>query len=121
MKNKIILLSNICFLLTAHLCLAAEEAWPPIPPDKKENKINILGVVQYVPLEGGFYGLTDTQGKRFMLLDLAKDFQQDGLRVRITGSIANNRMGLHNWGEYLQIYAITPTSCLEIYPITDDN
>jgi len=48
------------------------------------------GTLSYHDLEGGFWGLTDTDGDRYVLLDgLPDGLKKDGVRVEATVEVAH--------------------------------
>ncbi|WP_371374504.1 hypothetical protein [Thalassotalea aquiviva] len=56
------------------------------------------GTIKFINLEGGFYGLMSNTGEKFLLLNLAKEFQQDGAKVKILGRVDNSIMTIYQWG-----------------------
>ncbi len=48
------------------------------------NDITSMGTVQYIDLEGGFYGIIADDGTRYYPLNLPEEFAQDGARVTFT-------------------------------------
>ena len=64
------------------------------------------GTVQYVDLEGGFYGIVTDDGHRWDPTNLSDEFKVDGLRVRVRATPATGRMGTHMWGTIVEIEEI---------------
>jgi len=81
---------------------------------KASQPVEFVGTIHFIALEGGFFGVIDTRGNQYVPLELAQSLQQDGLRVRIKGEVSKQTWGIHNWGQYLRINSIIPTSCLDL-------
>lgn len=63
------------------------------------------GRVQFLNLEGGFYGIILDSGKKILPMNMKKEFAQHGAIVRIKGKV-KNVMTIQQWG--------TPFSITEI-------
>lgn len=70
------------------------------------------GRVQFLNLEGGFYGIITDSGKKILPMNMAKEFAQNGAIVRIKGKV-KNVMTIQQWG--------TPFTITEIELITPGN
>jgi hypothetical protein len=70
------------------------------------------GRVQFLNLEGGFYGIITDSGNKILPMNLAKEFAQNGAVVRIKGKV-KNVMTIQQWG--------TPFTITEIELITPGN
>jgi hypothetical protein len=55
------------------------------------------GRVQFLNLEGGFYGIITDSGKKLLPMNMAKEFAQNGAIVRIKGKI-KDVMTIQQWG-----------------------
>lgn len=87
----------------------------------KERKMNDVkdeftnwqqGRVQFLNLEGGFYGIITDSGKKILPMNLAKEFAQNGAVVRIKGEV-KNVLTIQQWG--------TPFTITEIELVTPGN
>ena len=56
------------------------------------------GTIKYFNLEGGFYGLITENGNRYLPLNLAKEFHQNGAVVKFTGKAEPGMMTIQQWG-----------------------
>ena len=74
-----------------------------------EDIVSGVGVVTYVDLEGGFYGIVVGDSTRYNPLNLDAAFQEDGLRVRFRGVLQTDVMTTQMWGTPLEILEITRT------------
>tara|TARA_R110000822_G_scaffold68357_4_gene166160 strand:+ start:155 stop:661 length:507 start_codon:yes stop_codon:yes gene_type:complete len=70
------------------------------------------GRVQFLNLEGGFYGIITDSGRKILPLNMAKEFAQNGAIVRIKGKV-KNVMTIQQWG--------TPFTITEIELIEPGN
>ena len=43
--------------------------------------ISANGTIEYIPLEGGFYGIVTDEGEKYLPLNLPGEFKKDGLRI----------------------------------------
>lgn len=75
---------------------------------KPPATLHFTGTVKYIDLEGGFWGIVADDGKHYDPINLAKDYQQEGLRV-VVDAVVTNRIGIHMWGTIVEIKAITNT------------
>jgi hypothetical protein len=55
------------------------------------------GRVQFLNLEGGFYGIITDSGQKILPMNMAKEFAQNGAVVRIKGKV-KNVMTIQQWG-----------------------
>ncbi len=68
--------------------------------------IEARGTVQYVDLEGGFYGIVGDDGQRFDPTNLSDEFKEDGLRVRFRARTRDDLMSIRMWGTLVEIVSI---------------
>ncbi len=55
------------------------------------------GRVQFLNLEGGFYGIITDSGKKLLPMNMKKEFAQNGAIVRVKGKV-KNVMTIQQWG-----------------------
>ncbi|TWX73047.1 hypothetical protein [Colwellia sp. C1TZA3] len=55
------------------------------------------GRVQFLNLEGGFYGIITDSGKKILPMNMTKEFAQNGAIVRIKGKV-KDVMTIQQWG-----------------------
>jgi len=72
----------------------------------EEGVVSAKGVIKYIPLEGGFYGIVTEQGKRYMPLNLSAEFKKDGLKVKFKARIKKDVSSSQMWGEPVEILEI---------------
>lgn len=68
--------------------------------------ISGTGVITYIDLEGGFYGIISGAGTRYLPLNLPEGFKTDGLTVTFTAN-PEDVMTIQQWGQPVRILSIT--------------
>lgn len=76
------------------------------PSEQKISEINGTGTVKFLDFEGGFYGIIGDNGKNYDPINLGKEFQVDGLRVRFDAKKSENVASFHMWGTIIEIINI---------------
>lgn len=71
-----------------------------------EDVIQTTGTVQYVQLEGGFYGIVAEDGTKYDPTNLPDEFEEDGLRVRFRAELKEDVLGFHMWGKIVELLEI---------------
>jgi len=72
-----------------------------------ENSIVVgTGTIQYLELEGGFWGIISDDGKAYDVGNLPSEFRKDGLHVRFKAEIRENQISIHMWGTIVEILEI---------------
>ncbi|MFT6919601.1 MAG: hypothetical protein ACJA2G_002237 [Cognaticolwellia sp.] len=68
-------------------------------PDQLKDEFNgwQRGRVQFLNLEGGFYGIITDSGKKLLPMNMAKEFAQNGAIVRVKGKV-KDVMTIQQWG-----------------------
>jgi len=61
-----------------------------------------IGTIIYVDLEGGFYGII-ADDKHYLPVNLSKEFEKDGLRVKFKAKIQKNLVSIHMWGILIEL------------------
>ena len=67
------------------------------------------GTVQYLDIEGGFYGIVADDGSNYDPINLSSDFsdfEEDGLRVTFEGKIRDDLDSIHMWGTIIELTAV---------------
>ncbi|MFH1552582.1 MAG: hypothetical protein ABID83_02970 [Candidatus Omnitrophota bacterium] len=77
--------------------------------DTPQEYIEIDGTVRYVSLEGGFWGITVADGRKFDPVNLPERFKKDGLRVSAKLRPRDDLAGFHMWGQIVEIEEIRPS------------
>jgi len=70
------------------------------------NEISDSGTVEFIDLEGGFYGIVATGGEHYLPLNLPDAFRVDGLKVTFTARTAPDTNTIYMWGTPVTILSI---------------
>ena len=70
---------------------------------KDKTMLSDTGVVKYIDLEGGFYGIIADDGERHYPINLGQEYQVDGLSVRYTYRFRHDVASIHMWGKPIEI------------------
>ncbi len=81
---------------------------PETPPPDPENVVSGVGLIVYLDLEGGFYGLVADDGARYDPLNLADAFKKDSLRVRFRAEKRTDVMTTRMWGQPVHLLDLQP-------------
>ncbi len=103
MKNIIIALTG---LLLTGIVLSGGCIKVPPPLENKSSEINGTGTVRFNSIEGGFYGIVGDNGENYDPINLGKEFQVDGLRVRFEAKKRDDLASFHMWGTLIEIINI---------------
>lgn len=110
MMKTLILFSGIAFALLVTAGLSSCQKSPQEPAVQPVLDIQTPewtnGIVLFVDLEGGFYGIEGEDGTKYDPSYLAEEFQQDSLRVRFQYAPVNDAAGIRQWGRIVEIIAI---------------
>lgn len=64
------------------------------------------GTVQYIELEGGFYGIVGDDGRQYDPMDLDENLKEDGLRVHFRARAVNDVASIHMWGTVVDLISV---------------
>jgi hypothetical protein len=103
-------LSKKLIVLTAVVCLAIFIA---SIVSAQTQTLSFQGTVKYLNLEGGFWGIVSEDGKNYDPLNLAAEFQQEGLSIQVKAVVKDDMVSIHMWGTIIQITAITKVANVE--------
>ncbi len=73
-----------------------------------DRPVVILGTgsIEFVNLEGGFYGIVADDDSKYLPLNLPAEFQNDGLRVSFELHVAKDTTTIQQWGIPVRIVRI---------------
>ena len=75
--------------------------------DKEPERVKAAGVVTWIDLEGGFWGIKADDGGHYdPLSSLPKEFRKNGLKVRFEAIIDKGTISFHMWGKIIKIEKI---------------
>jgi hypothetical protein len=75
----------------------------PIAFGPDQNIVSQTGTIVFLDFEGGFYGIFSDDGEHYDPINLSKEFQVDGLRVRFEVKILQDVVSFHMWGKVVSI------------------
>lgn len=97
---------KILFLLTIIIILGLVSFLGYKKFIKGNEKVNLIGEVRFINLEGGFYGIIGSDGKNYYPVNLSNEFKIDGIKVKFEGRIRKDLITTTMWGETLEIIKI---------------
>lgn len=65
--------------------------------------ITVTGTIYFKPLEGGFYALDASDGRKFMPRGMDKDLLKNGMVVEVTGVILEDMLTFQQYGQVLKV------------------
>ena len=71
-----------------------------------EDDGTTIGIVSYVDLEGGFYGIITQKGVQHNPVNLHVDFRVDGLRISYKYKALRNVASIQMWGTSVEILEV---------------
>ncbi len=106
MDKRLLLLLTISFLVLSLSIACNRYVSNGKNIQSNKNIIKTNGTVMYIELEGGFFGIIADDGNKYNPIDLPKDFQKNGLKVRFEGKLNPELFSIHQWGELIEITKI---------------
>jgi len=76
----------------------------PVPSD---DIVEADGIVKYIDLEGGFYGIVAEDGSSYLPTDLNETYKVDGTAVTFTAREVKDAATVQMWGTPVEIITIT--------------
>ncbi|HKI50560.1 MAG TPA: hypothetical protein VJ995_00675 [Geothermobacteraceae bacterium] len=95
-----------CLLIITGAISACSAAIQAQSSTVQDGSFYLDGTVVYVQLEGGFYGLLDSQGARYDPDQMPAEFRIDGLAVRTRLAPLPPSVGFHMWGKKVHLISI---------------
>jgi hypothetical protein len=68
--------------------------------------IQDTGIIKYIDLEGGFYGIITDKQEQYDPINLPEVFKQDNIRIEFKAINAKNQSSIHMWGKTIYILEI---------------
>jgi len=93
----------VSFLLCLTVCLVSCDRFAP---EAEKESITVNGVVEFVPLEGGFYGIVSESGAKYDPVGLPEEYKKPGLKVKVTLRPTKKRVSTHMWGKLVRVLRI---------------
>lgn len=99
-KISILFITSLLFICS---CMSGES-------NINENVIEFSGVVKYVELEGGFWGIITTENVKYEPVNLEHNYRKDGLEVSGELKIIEDSATIRMWGKPVEILEIRKTN-----------
>lgn len=69
------------------------------------RKVSASGIVKYLDIEGGFWGVIGDDGEHYDLINLPEKFKKQGLRIKFCGKPIN-AASIRMWGTLVDVNSI---------------
>lgn len=99
-------MKKIIYIIVAAIMVTAMVIPATCTGEGRKSLVSGTGTVKFIELEGGFFGIVGDDGKNYDPLNLSKDFQQNGLRVRFEASLRPDIVTIRQWGTIIEITRI---------------
>lgn len=73
------------------------------------------GTIVFLPLEGGFFGISGDDGTKYLPLNLGEEFRVDGLRVVFEAEEARDTATIQMWGTPVNLTFIEATETYDLH------
>lgn len=77
-----------------------------VEKSKEERTISGTGVIKYIDIEGGFYGIIADDGQKFLPRNLPTDFKKDGLRIAFQVKLLTGVVSIQMWGKPVEVVSM---------------
>jgi len=74
--------------------------------DGRENEVATKGMIKYIDLEGGFFGLIGDDGQGYDPINLPDKYRLANRRVHFKGIIRHDMVSVNMWGVILELTEI---------------
>lgn len=65
--------------------------------------VDFVGEIVYVPVEGGFHGIIDGNGRKLNPMNLDSSLKRDGLVIEGTYRVREDVAGFRQWGTIVEL------------------
>lgn len=85
--------------------MPTESATNPHPDGQKGNfkEMWLQGTVNYLNLEGGFFGIISDNGQKILPMNLSAEYRQVGAVLKFKGYFLTDTMTIQQWGTPFKI------------------
>ncbi|HEY3424855.1 MAG TPA: hypothetical protein VGL27_08675, partial [Negativicutes bacterium] len=97
----------LIFAVTIVLTMFSSLSWGAATPVTSQD-IKMSGVVKKVSIQDGFsqdgfYGIMGDDGKRYQPINLPRNFKKDGLPIKFTAQIREDKVSSLMWGTIIEL------------------
>ena|ERR1039458_9776893 len=100
----------ILFLALSAASIEAVPGCDSTGPGKSSNQslvltrtVSVAGTVVFRDKDSGFYGILADNGAQYEPSNLDPRFRNDGMRISFTGQLDTSRVGMHRWGNPIEL------------------
>jgi hypothetical protein len=72
----------------------------------EDMTIQDTGIIKYITLEGGFYGIITDKQEHYDPINLPDAYKQDNIRIKFKANYMKDQNNIHMWGELIYILEI---------------
>lgn len=65
--------------------------------------VEFVGEVVYVPVEGGFHGIIDRNGRKLNPLNLDESLKKEGIAIEGAYRVREDVVGIRQWGTIVEL------------------
>ncbi|MBY5959058.1 hypothetical protein KUV50_12980 [Membranicola marinus] len=65
--------------------------------------MRIRGIVRYITLETGFWGIESEDGEKYIPVNMPEQLKNEGRQVEIEAETVGSMSGLQMWGQYVKV------------------
>jgi hypothetical protein len=95
MKKQLVIIGILAILVTVGLSGCNENI-----------TIQDTGIIKYIDLEGGFYGIITDKQEHYVPINLPEAFKQDNIRIEFKATYVKNQSSIHMRGKLIYILKI---------------
>jgi hypothetical protein len=95
MKKQLVIIGIVAILVCVGLSGCNEEI-----------SIQEKGIIKYIDLDGGFYGIITDKQEHYDPINLLERFKQDNIRIEFKAIYVKNQSSIHMWGKLIYILEI---------------
>ena len=79
---------------------------PNVSNELTKDMMWYQGAIKYLPMEGGFYGIITKDGHKYLPMNLAAEYRQNGAIIKFKGKLLKDLNTIQQWGTPFKISEI---------------
>lgn len=68
-----------------------------------ENLVNLTATIKFIDISGGFFAIESEKGDKLNPINLPPEFQQQGLKIQVSGFYKRDFDSVYMWGDVFEI------------------
>lgn len=88
--------------------------------EKIAKHMQLNGTILYQQLEGGFFGFISDSGDKYLPIGLAKQFKQNGLKVKLVATKIEDIVTTQQFGQSIKVIEVTVIDKSKVSPAQKD-